>query len=940
MKRGGVFNPRGKLLLLIWFISVPIIQGAPVNTGSITGRITDLNHDGLDGVTVTVRSAAHDLPSVVKITDDSGIFRFPALDPGIYSIEVRRRDLQPVVRYPVIVRSGRTEILNERMHPALIRSGKSTDIPVSIQRVDVPSIVSSDQIERLPSLNRNLHDFTRLNPGVVNGVIHGTPERNTRYNIDGFNVSDPTTGGGFNRISLDALQTIEVDASGTSAAYRGYGGGVINVITKTGSNDLHGSARFSFTGSGFRSDNTSGTIFEDTDYYEFDKFSNVEGSFTLGGPIVKDKLWFFTSLNVDRKTNTQFYYDPQGEQEVVVPRTSYTPFFHITGRVDPKNTFGLSTAFSLWGKDDNPYDASGIREDLGWRLNKPIFYLNSSWHHEFSDRFYADLRMGYICSQSHWKPNTEGYQIYDYQTGNVSGGSGYERWNGGRRLQFNLDLTRYFDTGFGEHRVQGGFEASTDRLWKKTDYFGDPDVNDMWQIYYQNECPVYGKFSADLDSKIGLNSIGFYLQDHITFGKLTASIGFRFDMAEVFYPKQNENEAPFDVDGVLIDRRISEKESDAAWEVISPRLSFTYDITGDGRNVVKLSAARYFHSNASTAFSWAWDAHPNYYLCWSSPLYPCGGILGPIQISKYPAIADVGFEDTDLKAPRTDIFTVGFSKALWEDWALGLRYIRKWDRNLVHAVDPYQIDIRKLLDDGTYDWIDYQQETFTDPYDGNTITFYNDLDPGRMQGWYYVNPDDARRDYDGVELTLKKRYSKGWSLNASYVFSNSRGLVATYDGPQLLGNSTLFQDPNAHINGVGRLKFNRPHQIKAYGTYDLPWGFQIGGYARWLSGNRYTRRVSSTYLDTQDIMNRDTSNNAEERGSRGLPSQFLIDLRLSKYLQISDYTLQIYADMFNVFNADTPTWVQTDSSSPFSTFEQETLIQDPRIFRLGAKIEF
>ncbi len=189
-----------------------------------------------------------------------------------------------------------------------------------------------------------------------------------------------------------------------------------------------------------------------------------------------------------------------------------------------------------------------------------------------------------------------------------------------------------------------------------------------------------------------------------------------------------------------------------------------------------------------------------------------------------------------------------------------------------------------------------------------------------------------------MEVSLSMRYTNGWSMMASYVWQNSRGLIGT-DWASSLTSSTLYNDPNAHINAIGRLPLERRNQVKLQGTVAGPWGVNVSGFFHYFSGQRYTRTLANTDLGLplsqgQAIIYADT------KGSSGLPAQVILDLRLEKVFHMGNYSLGIFADGFNLLNANEATEVQTRSGSATLIFGEMTRIMDPRAIRLGFRFEF
>ncbi len=314
----------------------------------------------------------------------------------------------------------------------------------------------------------------------------------------------------------------------------------------------------------------------------------------------------------------------------------------------------------------------------------------------------------------------------------------------------------------------------------------------------------------------------------------------------------------------------------------------------------------------------------------------------PESVWSVPAATFIGYKDYKLKAPYTDELTVGVERELFTDWSASARFIRKWDRNLIHAVDAAQLDIDKLMSTGELDWSkNWITKTTVDPFDGKTVTFYSKINTGASET-HIVNPPGAERDFQGLELTLNKRFSHGWQLNTSYVYGEGTGLISQGRGSASLGTSSLFGDPNAHTYAYGTLDLDSRHQVKIQGLIAGPLGINLSGYFRYLSGLPYTRTINSRYLGITVTQSRSGSTiYAEERGSRRLPDTVRLDLRLEKAFKISNVSLAVFADCFNVFNQGVATSVWTNSSyQVLYDFERMMTINDPRMFQLGARIEF
>ncbi|MCK7490938.1 MAG: hypothetical protein MZW92_03435 [Comamonadaceae bacterium] len=249
------------------------------------------------------------------------------------------------------------------------------------------------------------------------------------------------------------------------------------------------------------------------------------------------------------------------------------------------------------------------------------------------------------------------------------------------------------------------------------------------------------------------------------------------------------------------------------------------------------------------------------------------------MFASYPTAATVGYGGEGLKAPRTDEMTFAVERELFRDWSVSARYTKKWDRNLVEDVDANQLDIDRLMTDGELVWTNWTQVAFTDPYDGVEKYFWNQ-DAIVGSDLYLVNAPGAKRDYDGLELSLAKRHTRGWSGMASYVWQNSRGS----SGP--IGRTALRAPRSTTI----RTPTSTP-------TAGSPWSGATRSRSRaWSTGRGASASPpSSAIIPVSAIRGRwpiPTSRSRSTRGRRsssprrracyGLPAQALLDLEIGE----------------------------------------------------------
>ena len=176
-------------------------------------------------------------------------------------------------------------------------------------------------------------------------------------------------------------------------------------------------------------------------------------------------------------------------------------------------------------------------------------------------------------------------------------------------------------------------------------------------------------------------------------------------------------------------------------------------------------------------------------------------------------------------------------------------------------------------------------------------------------------------------------------MMASYIWGKARGLLDTGYWNSDPGGQAFFQDPNAHVNALGRIEMDRRHQFKFQGLVQVPWGINLSGFIRYHSGNRYTRLVNSAQVGVP-VAQGTAQIYAETRGSRGYPARFTVDLRLEKVFTVQAVSFGAFVDAFNLFNSSHPIETYGLSNNPGVPFDQMLRIENPRTLRLGARISF
>ncbi|MFX0198146.1 MAG: carboxypeptidase regulatory-like domain-containing protein [Candidatus Hodarchaeota archaeon] len=929
---------------LILFILLSPSLAQITQAGALFGRASDQDERPLAGITIAIKSNVIILREMSTKTNEQGIYRFPSLPPGLYDIRFIAPGLKEVHFKEVKVDVGKTTVIDAILFPESIE--EEVIVEGMAPTVDPKSNkqafnLNLESLTNLPS-PRTLDDYFNMAPGIIAestefgpmSSAHGSAISENTFNLDGMNLNGPTQGTQLIEFGTDIMDEISIQSGGLPAEYGDTTGAFVNVVTKSGGNKLSGSLSFYYSHYKWQSTNTNGTVLEG---FESGYKYSLEPGITVGGPIIRDRLWFFGNLSFDKREKIVPGYPSGQPNEISADEFRPYPFLKLTYQPNQKHRLSLSYNFSDF-RQNHLFADKFHTENATMKYDQPTHLLAFLWNWFYSDDFYASLKLGYYFGEKNYKAKTQLPALIDIATGMMSQNYSTDDLYNHRRFQLNLDGTYFEDDFIGSHELKLGAEISSLHNFGDHTFYYDPG-NQMTINFTYLGVPIMGAHYEPVHWKFLSTNLFFYAQDTWMLTKrIVLNLGLRFGYQIARIPAQNEAEGPQTFLGTTFNRSVEEPFSPFARTTLSPRLGLIYDITGDGRTLFKASFSEYIHANNINEF---YIANPNtgfwYFQALSPDYEPISGAYFNVN---FPVAAKVGYGDYKLKAPRTDEVIVSLERELFENWSFSIRYIKKWARNLFAAVDAGQLDMDKLLSDGYLIWTNWEQVNFVDPYDGKQKYFWNQkaILPGDL---YIVNPPGQKRKYDGLEVTLRKRYSEGWALTASYVLQHSRGLKGTdyWSANQWMWPDSLYRNPNVHINAVGRFMLDKRHQVKIFGFVEGPYGVHLSGVFRYLSGLRYTRTVSSTDLGIA-LSQGDTVIFAEQKGSRGLPALVILDLRIEKAFNLNRFRFSIFMDAFNILNGNSATSVVETSSSPTLNFEEMVMIQDPRLIRIGFRFEY
>ncbi|HMC78549.1 MAG TPA: TonB-dependent receptor [Vicinamibacterales bacterium] len=888
-------------LLAITLLAWPV--AAQEQRGTVEGVVKDASGGVLPGVTVEAKSGGSG--ALTAVTDSSGSYRFPSLLPGIYEISTTLAGFKPSKIGDVDVRLGSIKKVDFSMQLATVT--ESVTVTAESPLVDVKQSgrstnIRAEQVSLLPH-NRDFTSLVTQAPGANNEaksagiMIDGAAAAENRYVIDGIETTDIVGGLSGKNLLADFVEEVQVKSTGYPAEYGGATGGVINVQTKSGSNSWSGNVLGYFQGSSTTGKNnqTLRAVFGDptkAEYHTFpeDDVQRFEPGGSLGGPVLRDKMWFFGAYQPAR-TTTKRHVDASTSgiaTAVTHDQTQKAEVQYLSGNVT--NQFGskLRTRVAYnnsWSKTTGLLPATSGAEAATTSYTKgttfPNWALSGTADYTVSNKLLLSGRAGrYYANVEDFNVNNQVRFVFADSTTNIgqagvpenfqhpAGYSNIPTNNGiGKDEQtrnfMQLDAT-YFGHAAGAHQVKGGFQM--DRRGNDVINGNLQNViNLRWNTSFSGVRGTYGYYevvsSGPTSYQTGFatagavksNVNGMFLQDTWSVSnKLTINAGVR---------TENENVPAYsNAEGVPAN------PIEFGWgDKFAPRLGFAYDVKGDGRtklygswgvfyDIFKLNLPRgSFGGDKWISYYYTLDT-PNFESLRDSPQCPptCpGSFIRSIDFRAPSVNAGQDVENPGtLKPMRTQELSFGFERQLNNIMAASVRFVHK---QLDRAID----DIGDQDVDGNEFYI------IANPGEGLVTQFdissgqsvFKPQEPGGVfpANAHLIDMPTATRNYNSVELALDKRFSNQWMLHTSYTWSrdagNYSGLSSSDEnGRDNPNNSRDFDYPSMSFDQTGKVldgvfDTDRTHVIKASALYQFKFGTSVGLNEFIASGTPITRQV-------------------------------------------------------------------------------------------------
>ena len=898
-------------LLLAAALATPAL--AQTLTGSITGTIKDEQGAVLPGVSVTLTGKQG---TKTEVTDSSGVYRFPALEVGTYTVAAELSGFKKAQSGDIQISPGK-ELAQDltlsvgSFSDAITVTGESPVVDVKSSATE--NTLSQSLLFSAP-ITRTAINVINYAPGVNSSSAYGGGAGSgNALLIDGVDTRDPSGGTAWTFYNYNVVEEYQFQGLGAPAEYGGFTGAVVNTITKSGGNRYSGLFDFFGSGESLGSNNVPDDVAAKNptlaDPEITKKYADITTQF--GGPMKQNKLFFFASAQ-----RFLLETDPTGgvtKRHEVSPRLN----FKLTWQPNANNNFTGHVqydAYNITGRAG--VSALIANDDLTNREDAPEYVWMTQYRHLFNSNTFAEVK--YTGWWGFYDLNPEKtVSAHANELGLVTGSQGWFYYADRTRDQVNGSLTHYADK-FGRHELKFGaeFERSTTR-----DRYG---YNNNLYFYDYGGVPYYA-YSYSYDLKGTNTRQSFFAQDswHAT-NRLTLNLGVRGDI----YQGGNSDQG-----------RVYNSNN---W---APRLGMAFDLAGDNRTVLKASYGLYYEGSQTQLFTRALPGISD------SVTYEVigGNVNNLVEIDRTPAII---YQMADgIKHPRVDEFTLGFERALSGSMRLSLTGIWRDNKNFVNSVAP----------NARWTPVTTTDET------GKPITLYNwtnrtasdeDYIIRNVEGFQYLSPTgqvlgtaDPFRRYRAFMAVLNKRYTDRWQAQISYVLAKATGNVDNTGAAQVA--TRQFETPNlALVNSEGEASNTPEHEFKLLGSYQIP-GIEASVNAFYVvtSGLPYNRiqQFPNSLLNTSGLSSTYRRIPITPRGTEHLPTFNRLDLRIEKnFTAPGSNRIGIYSDISNLFNKGIITNVVTRTTAVTladgSTFDlpygTPGGIQQARQIRIGARWSF
>jgi hypothetical protein len=858
-------------VLLLACIVFAATATAQTQTGTVEGKVTDQQGAVLPGVNITLTGPRG---AQTTVTDAQGLFRFVGVTPAIYAVKAELSGFLPQVVETVSLGMGKTLEVDFDLKVSGV--SESIDVRGTSSSVDVRSSatdtsISSDLLTLTPIYSPTATGLLNFAPGINNSSAYGGQgSYGNALLLDGVDTRDPEGGSAWTFFNQNLIQEVQIGGLGAPAEYGGFTGGIINTVTKSGGNVYSGLFSVRYTKDTLASNNVSKEVLQQNPGLGLAAKTKKLTDYTvqLGGPIKRDKAFFFTSIQ-----RYSALTDPIGP---VANSTDISPRFNVklTMQPTPRDTLIVGTQYDSYNVTGRVgyWPAAQATDRQTVEEDAPEWVWNVQWRKVIGTSTFLESKLTGYTGYYNLDPIDPSPFTYDADFDEYSGGGGGLYYADRNRNQAQVSLTKYADK-FGKHSFKFGAEIERSHVRSQYQPYGPAG----FYVLAYSGVPYY-RVSYGYDVQGDNKRTSAYAQDQWGAGRFTLNIGLRLDHIRGRSP--------------VLDKDVYTPH--AAW---GPRVGAAFDVTGKGTTVLKAFYGRYFEGTASAFYT---AATPGKQDLVYTPIN-ANGTLGTPEVVTPATVYGI---DSDIRHPRTDEANVA-----WESQITGsLRFTatgvwRKTNDFLNNVIKDARWRAVQLTNQLT-------NQQFTGYYWDNRATSNESFVIRNQEGFQYLAPNgnvvgtaDPKKTYKGLMLVLNSSMKRRLGFQVSYVLSKTEGNVDNTGFGNWLGG-TAWNSPNtALINTFGELTNSRRHEVKIYGSYQVPKvDVLLGAAFSGLSGRPFTPygQFSNGQLNIPGSDRRRIF--LEARGTEKNDFYRNFDLRAEKAFRTSGHRFGVFVDVANVFN--------------------------------------
>jgi hypothetical protein len=867
---------RRRLPLLV-FAAVAAAPARAAQTGELGGIVVDDAGEPLAGVRVILTSPQMIGGAKEVVTDASGEFRFSKLDPGRYTVRLSAPDRVGFEEKDIYVGIDARVDREYLLEKAASAAPGERVIKVTAKRPMVDVTRASQGTSFTPEFtdrtatSRDYQGVALFAPGTVNGSqapgnpsIHGGTPFSNVYLLDGLNITDPVTQTFSTNFNFDAIGELQIITGGMDAEYGSTTGGVMNIVTKSGGDE------FELDGSVYWAPKELQLL----DPGEVNDSNEINANLSVGGPIIKKKLWFFLAGQyVDSQSTTPVTSSVFGD-DFQIPTRRFNAFYGL-GKLKWQVAPWQKMTLLIQGDPTwitNERQSPTVHPDAERQRFQGGVKIVTTSETTLSDTLFWKSQVGYAADQIYTFPMSCDGDFErcarDSIPGHTNQATGTATINDTAlsddrryRLMASTSLSYFLDGFLGDHEFKVGLEATTtwnttketvpggrtftdngvDGLSSRVDGIGDP-----FQV------TIYGE---PLNKTVTSNLISLYVQDTWRpFKSLTIRPGLRFDSSRGYNDVADGGKEIF------------------SFNTLSPRLGAAWDPFGDGKTVVRGGYFFYNETGLLTVPSFVGRSL-------ESQTFQFNPATEQYDIFVRAEGGDnaVIFKP-NMVAPNMHEVIFGVQREVFDNSAVAVDFTFRRRQNMFE---------------------DDESNIIWNERGDNVVGFRN----GEPRFIFSVGtPDEAMGQYIGVDVIYEKRLSDNWQAFITYTLSKLEGTAERYI-------SYTFDNSTQREFEYGYLEDDVRHKLRATLSYDLPYGFQVGGTGIYQSGRPLTKlflnRFYGDFSDKRapsgfDPKNVDDPNDDVEFRT---PDVFLLNARLAWRLkELTTQDIWLIADIFNVLN--------------------------------------